>query len=116
MSVSACFLALLHSVGVPLPVAEYRFHPVRMWRWDYAWPDHRLALEQDGGVWTRGRHGRGSGIVKDHEKRNAGALLGWRLLLVTPKQLATFDTARMIGAALALGCRVTPPRPGGVGI
>lgn len=88
--------------GVPEPVPEYRFHAERLWRWDYAWPDQLVALEVDGGVWTGGKHGRGSGIVKDHEKRNAGAVLGWRLLLVVPKQLLWDGTAMMVGRALGV--------------
>lgn len=87
--------------GVPAPVPEYRFHPTRRWRWDFAWPDQKLALEVDGGIWTRGKHGRGSGIVKDHEKRNAGAVLGWRLLVVQPRQLTSLSTLTLIREALA---------------
>lgn len=94
------FLAILQQQGLPAPTLEHRFHPDRKWRWDYAWPSHRVALEVQGGVWTGGRHGRGSGIVKDMEKYTAGAVLGWRLLLVEPKQLPTLGTATLIREAL----------------
>lgn len=73
--------------GIPEPELEHRFHPVRRWRFDYAWPDLRIALELEGGVWTRGRHTRGSGFVADLEKYNEAALGGWLLLRVTPRQL-----------------------------
>ena len=35
-------------------VAEYRFHPTRRWWFDVAFPapEHRLAVEVDGGVWA----------------------------------------------------------------
>lgn len=62
------------------PVREYRFHPSRKWRFDYAFPEHKLAIEIEGGVWTGGRHTRGSGFVKDLEKYNQAVLLGWRVL------------------------------------
>lgn len=95
------FFAALDAARLPRPLAEHRFHPTRQWRWDYAWPDHRVALEQQGGVWSRGRHGRGSGIVKDMAKFSAGACLGWRLLLVEPRDLPTRDTMALIREALA---------------
>lgn len=95
------FLALLRLEKIPLPDTEVRFHPTRRWRWDYAWPTQRLALEVQGGIWVQGRHSRGAGMRADFEKYNAGAILGWRLLLVEPKDLATMHTAHMIRNALA---------------
>lgn len=94
------FLRHLMALGLDAPIPEHRFHPERKWRWDYAYPASKLAIEVDGGVWVGGKHGRGSGIVKDHEKRNAGAVLGWRLLLVQPKQLMDPETARLVYRAL----------------
>lgn len=79
---------------------EYVFHPTRKWRFDFCWPGRRVAVEKDGGVWTRGKHGRGSGIVKDHEKQNAAAVLGWRILRCTPSQLATPEFAETVVDAL----------------
>ena len=43
-------------------VKEYLFHPTRKWRFDYAIPDHKIALEVEGGVWTGGRHTRPADI------------------------------------------------------
>lgn len=62
------------------PEREYRFHPTRKWRFDFAWPDRKLAVELEGAVWTNGRHTRGSGFVADMEKYNAAALMGWRVV------------------------------------
>jgi len=59
---------------------EYKFHPIRRWRIDYAWPEYMLAVEIEGAIWTQGRHTRGSGFLKDLEKYNTLTLLGWRLL------------------------------------
>jgi hypothetical protein len=60
-----------------------------------------LAVEVQGGIWTRGRHARGSGLVKEHEKLNAAAALGWRVLYCTPQQVGTLKFARTIQQALA---------------
>lgn len=94
------FQILLDRADLPWPVAEYRFHPTRKWRFDYAWVEAKLALEVDGGIWTGGKHGRGAGIVKDQEKRNAAACLGWRLLVVTPRELASLRTIHLVKEAL----------------
>jgi len=70
-----------------LPAREYRFHPSRRWRVDYAWPEHRLAVEIEGGAWIGGRHVRGSGFMNDMEKYNELTLMGWSLLRFTPRQV-----------------------------
>lgn len=70
----------------PMPECEYRFHPERKWRLDFAWPSYKLAVEIEGGVWVRGRHVRGIGFVKDMEKYNELAILGWCLLRFQPKE------------------------------
>jgi very-short-patch-repair endonuclease len=75
-------------------VKEFRFHPTRKWRFDYAFVEQKIAVEVDGGVWIGGRHNRASGYVKDLEKFNAATALGWVVLKFTPEQLyrsATFD-------------------------
>lgn len=69
--------------GIPAPVQQHRFHPVRRWKFDFAWPDRRIALEVEGGTWTGGRHVRASGFEADAEKYNAAALAGWRVFRVT---------------------------------
>ena len=68
-------------------ISEYRFHPTRKWRFDYAIPEFKIAIEIDGGVFIQGRHNRGSGYVKDMEKFNEAAILGWRILKFTPQQI-----------------------------
>jgi very-short-patch-repair endonuclease len=62
------------------PEREWMFHPTRKWRFDFAWPDVKLAVEIEGGTWRGGRHSRGSGFDNDAAKYNAAVLLGWRVL------------------------------------
>ena len=76
------------AAGLPSPVGELRFHPSRRWRFDWAWPDQKVALEVDGAVFTQGRHTRGAGVEKDMEKLNEAAILGWRVLRVSTGMVA----------------------------
>lgn len=81
---------------------EHKFHPIRRWRFDWAWPHLKLAVEIEGGVWIGGRHTSGSGFEKDMEKYNEAVLLGWRILRFTPKQMQSGEAHAMIDRALGL--------------
>lgn len=63
---------------------EHKFHDERRWRFDYVVSGKKIAVEIDGGVWSNkgagGRHNRGTGFIKDMEKYNAAAKLGYRIL------------------------------------
>lgn len=81
-------------------VREFRFHPVRRWRFDYAIPEHKIALEVEGGVWSGGRHIRGSGFLGDMEKYNVATLMGWRVFRTTPDDLCKMNTINTLKAAI----------------
>lgn len=90
------FLYYLDFLRIPTPVAEYRFAPPRRWRLDFAWPEQKLALEVEGGIWTGGRHTRGSGFIGDMEKYNTLAIMRWHLLRVTPAQIKSGEAATLV--------------------
>lgn len=74
--------------GPEMIEAEFRFHPVRRWRFDYAIPQIKLAIEYDGhgGLLQAGgvsRHGSIIGMTQDAEKFNAAIACGWRVLKFT---------------------------------
>lgn len=73
--------------GLPVPVPEYVFAKPRRWRFDWAFVAHKLAVEQEGGVWTKGRHTRGAGYLSDCQKYNEAVTLGWRVLRYTPVEV-----------------------------
>ena len=80
----------LHCRAEGIPIArEYRFDPIRKWRFDFAiYPaDRKIAVEVEG----RGRHQSFGGFVKDCEKYNAAAKLGWRVLRYTPDMVKRGD-------------------------
>ena len=85
------------------PAKEYVFHPVRKWRFDYAFLGAKIALEVEGGVYTGGRHIRPKGFLGDVDKYNAAAVMGWRVLRVVPDRLRTFATIEMIKDAMNNG-------------
>lgn len=82
------FEALLRSERLPKPETEYLFDPTRRWKFDFAWPVERVAVEIHGGVYKndkqdsskRGRHTRGKGFINDREKMNEAQLQGWIVL------------------------------------
>jgi hypothetical protein len=89
--------------GLPTPIAEYRFALVhgRQWRFDYAWPGRKVAIEIDGGLWIHGRHQRPAGVLSDNEKRNTAQIDGWIVLTVTPQQVASGAAVALVRRALA---------------
>ena len=66
---------------------EYRFHPVRRWRFDYAIPEVKLAVEYHGHAGFVGGkvsgHSTIKGLTNDCEKMNRAHALGWRVLAFT---------------------------------
>ena len=82
-------------------VKEFKFHPVRKWRFDYAIPEHKIALEVEGGVWTGGRHTSPKGFLGDIEKYNTATLMGWRVFRTTPEDLYKTATIKLIKTAIS---------------
>ena len=66
---------------------EYRFHPVRRWRFDYAIPSAKLAIEYQGhaGFVRAGASGHSTikGLTNDCEKFNQAIVHGWRVISFT---------------------------------
>lgn len=92
-------VALCRAAGIPEPIPEYTFHPLRRWRADYCWPVRKVIVEIEGGIWTQGRHTRGAGFLADMAKYNAAALLGFAVLRYAPDQLG--DAVRDLRIILA---------------
>ncbi|MEZ5691169.1 MAG: hypothetical protein R3D71_05855 [Rickettsiales bacterium] len=98
----------LKSYNIPFE-EEYKFHPGRRWRFDFAFPDRKLAVEVEGGIHGYGRHNRPQGYINDMEKYNAATSLGWKLLRFTTKQvkvgLAVLEIRKELGL-LEVGERI----------
>lgn len=96
------FTQVLASLKICQPIKEYKFHDKRKWRFDYAWPAQRVALEVEGGAFTGGRHTRGKGFVNDMEKYNTATSEGWRIIRTTPTNLLKTETINLINKTLNL--------------
>lgn len=113
MSAAETLLAVqLEQAGIPFE-REYRFAPPRRWRadflaWNPAYSGPRMAdrtaylVEIDGGGYVAGRHSRGSGMEKDAEKQSAAAILGYRVIRATPRQVEDGRALSWIRQALGL--------------
>jgi len=80
-------VALRMRNNIPPWECEHQFAKPRKWRFDFAWPDLKLAVEIQGGQWTQGAHSRGGGMNRDCEKNAHALMLGWRVLFLTGDQV-----------------------------
>lgn len=96
------FRAALSMAGIPDPEREFRFVETRRFRFDYAWPAVRMAVEVEGGIFMRGggRHNRGAYMLTDMEKYNLAAENGWTLLRYTPQQVISSEAVGQIYATM----------------
>lgn len=90
---------LVQLLKIPEPIPEHKFHPIRRWKVDFAWPDFKIIVEVEGeiygtgkpcfycGVRPTGGHSSVSGILRDIEKYNEAAIHGWIVLRVLPEEL-----------------------------
>ena len=119
MSAAETLLAVqLEQAGIPFE-REYRFAPPRRWRADFA-VGHAfqvfdaedgdraigvhpaILVEIDGGGFIAGRHSRGLGMEHDCEKASAAAILGYRVIRVTPSQVEDGRALEWVQQALGL--------------
>lgn len=84
-------MLLMHirAAQLPEPVPQFRFAPPRRWTMDFAWPDRKVYVEVEGGIWIRGggRHNRALGFEADALKYAEAAIRGYRGLRVTTGQV-----------------------------
>ena len=98
------------TVGI-LPEREYKFHAIRKWRFDFAFPKIMVAVEIEGGIWINGGHNRGKIYSMNMEKYNAAAEAGWIVLRYEPKKIdfeqvkRTIDAQRVVCAHVIAGAK-----------
>lgn len=87
---------ILEGMGMK-PIQEYRFHPTRRFRIDIAFPEIKLAIEIEGGIWRGkfGRHTNPVGFCADMVKYNFLTQFGWRLLRYQPSKV-DYDQIKLV--------------------
>jgi hypothetical protein len=93
---------------MPTPIREFIPIPGRKLRFDFGFPDWRLLVEVQGAVWTKGKHGRGSGIIQDQDKLNLATLNGFFCLQFSVNHVEDGRAVKVIAQALK-----TLPKTGG---
>ena len=81
--------------GLPPPQRQFLFSKDvgRKHRFDFAWPEFKIAAEVDGGTHMAkkgvavGHHA----STRDYRKRNLAAKLGWRVLAYRPEMIRSGD-------------------------
>ena len=103
--------ALVAQLGLPDPVPEHRVLATRRFRFDYAWPDRKIALEIEGGFFGTGRrcpacrqlprsgHSSVRRLKDDADKYSFAAAIGWTIIRRWPDALLTHETRAMLRAA-----------------
>lgn len=79
--------------------AEHRFHPTRRWRFDYAWPALKVAVEYEGIFAQKSRHTTATGYANDAEKYSTAAALGWCVIRVTAPMVRDGRAADLLNLA-----------------
>lgn len=85
---------------LPEPEREVAFAKPRRFKCDWLFWGAMLMVEQEGGIFSHGRHVRGAGYLRDMEKYNIAALEGFRILRFTPQQIQTGDCLPVLRCAL----------------
>jgi hypothetical protein len=62
---------------------EHRFHPDRKWRFDFAIPELKIAIEYEGLMSEKSRHTTIKGFTGDTEKYNEAAVQRWKVMRYT---------------------------------
>ena len=97
---------LWSGLGGPPLGREFRFHPVRRWRADFAHLPSCTLIEIEGGIYVNGRHNRPAGFAADLEKYLEAALGGWRVVRLGPAELTVAHVTRLV--ALVSGAPAPP--------
>jgi hypothetical protein len=85
--------ALLNNICQYPPVREYKFdqkiagQKQRMWRFDFAYPEIKIAFEVEGGTWNGGRHVHPVGFLNDCIKYNEATRQGWIIFRLVPSMI-----------------------------
>lgn len=96
----------LGCLNAPRPQREFMFDTEnkRKWRFDFAWPEKKLAVECEGVTSygkSLGRHQTAKGYSADLDKYNAATMQGWHILRFNQEHVKSGQAVSMIMVFLA---------------
>lgn len=116
----------IRRAGLPPVEREVKFHPSRKWALDFAWPEWKVAIEYQGGIFAGAKKGEReewkqsashrslNGILRDQWKGNEAQVLGWVVILANAQTVVTGQVLEWAERALvARGWKGARPRPAG---
>jgi very-short-patch-repair endonuclease len=88
--------------GIPKATRQFQFVPNRKVTADFAWPEFRVIVEVQGGIWRRGggAHSHPNNILRDIEKQQLAMLHGWWIFPVTTDEVQNGQALKLIELAL----------------
>lgn len=90
----------IEEAGLPKPTREFRAIPGRKFRYDFAWIEHRLLIEVNGGTYARGAHSTGTGIARDYIKIRLAQDNGWKIYPFDGNSIRSGEAVEIIRQAL----------------
>lgn len=93
---------------------EVQFHPTRLWRFDFANKELKLAVEVEGitswgknkdGSIKLGRHQTADGMERDLEKYSEAMILGWNVYRCSPNMIKSGYAAKTINSLYKSLCK-----------
>lgn len=104
---------------LPMPETELRFAAERVgsapgmrqrlkkyglkdWRFDFAWREHKVAVELNGGNYVQGRHSNATQLTGEYQKINKAQQLGWVVLIFDRKLVESGEALRQLKIMLRL--------------
>ena len=89
-----------------LPFNNFEFHLTRKWRFDFAWPTHKIAVEIQG---IGPGHCSLAGMTKDYDKLMEATKDQWKVIYLTSSHLLPENIDRVCRLiAMLLGIDVQP--------
>jgi len=95
------------------PKTQYRFHPTRKYRFDFAWPTIKIAVEVQG---YGAGHTSLPGMTQDYNRHLDAMLLNWKIVFLTSVHLKSdnVDTSlKRIAKLMGIPSTPNPIRPKG---
>jgi hypothetical protein len=93
------FAVQIERYGLPEPVREYQFEDTPVaWRWDFAWPQYKLLVEINGGIYQDPPTGHRSisGLLRDYAKLNAATQRHWWSMSFDNKAVESGEAVLMV--------------------